>query len=369
VHNKAVQWTRAWRGVEASPRTSFLRALLPLFLLLLICSPVCLGQEPGTGGASAPKQETQAPPLAKRTLNSIASLLEQESKDPKAPGIEAKLGKAYFENRQFTDSIAHLKKALEQNPVDLESTQILALNYYAIGHFGEALPLLEKLNGQIPKAEVDGNYLLGVCYLMTQHRDNARKTFAKMFSVEADSAMAYFMLGKMMVRQKMEEQAVGEIATALKLDPRLPMAHFLLGEIELYKKNTDTAIAEFQKELAINPSVWLVYWRLGDAFVKAEKYDEAEKVLKQSIWLNESSTGPYILLGEIELKKGDAQMASQYLERALKLDPQNYYVHYFLGKAYQNLGRSEDSKKQFELSRSLRVERGKEEQSTFQPPQ
>ena len=31
--------------------------------------------------------------------------------------------------------------------------------------------------------------------------------------------MAYFMLGKMMVRQKMEEQAVGEIETALKVDP------------------------------------------------------------------------------------------------------------------------------------------------------
>ena len=353
----------------ASPRTRFLGALLPTLLLMLICSPVGFGQEPDTGGTSATKQETQAPPLTKKTQNAISSLLEQESKDPKRPGIEAKLGKAYFENRQFTESINHLKMALGQNAEDLESTQILALDYYAIGHFREALPLLEKLDGQIPQAGADANYLLGVCYLMTQRWDDARKTFAKMFSVGQDSPMAYFMLGKMMVRQKMEEQAVGEIATALKLDPRLPMAHFLLGEIELYKKNTDGAVAEFQKELAINPSVWLVYWRLGDAYVKAEKYEDAEKVLKQSIWLNESSTGPYILLGEIELKKGDPQMASQYLERALKLDPQNYYVHYFLGKAYQNLGRSEESRKQFELSRSLRVERGKEEQSTFQPPQ
>ena len=147
------------------------------------------------------------------------------------------------------------------------------------------------------------------------------------------------------------------------------MAHFLLGEIELYKKNTNAAVGEFQEELAINPSVWLVYWRLGDAYVKAEKYEEAERVLKKSIWLNESSMGPYILLGEIELKKGDGQLASQYLEKALKLDPQNYYVHYFLGKAYQGLGRTEEANKHFEISRSLRVEKRRDEQSTFQQPQ
>jgi tetratricopeptide (TPR) repeat protein len=369
VHNKEGQWTRAWRGVEAAPRTIFFVATLLAFLVIFNCVPPSSAQDAKSGNTAVTTPQAKAPQRVETPAKTIATLQEQAAKDPNAPGIEAKLGKAYFENRQFMESAAYLKKALEKNAEDLESTQILALDYYAIGHFGEALPLLEKLNGQIPKAEVDGNYLLGVCYLMTQHRDDARKTFAKMFAVEPDGAMAYFMLGKMMVRQKMEEQAVGEIETALKLDPRLPMAHFLLGEIDLYKKNADAAIVEFQKELTINPSVWLVYWRLGDAYVKAEKYEEAEKVLKKSMWLNETSTGPYILLGEIELKKGDAQMASQYLERALKLDPQNYYIHYFLGKAYQSMGRTEEAGKQFEISRSLRVDKKKDEQSAFQPPE
>ena len=368
MHNKEEgQWTRAWRGVEAAPRTSFLGLVFLAWLMQLGGAGPGIAQDAKSETTPSVRQEAKAPQQLGNPAKTIASLQEQAAKEPNAPGIEAKLGKAYFENRQFTESIAHLKKALELNAGDLESTQVLALSYYAIGHFSEALPLLEKLNGQIPKSEVDGNYLLGVCYLMTQRRDDARKAFAKMFSVEPDSAMAYFMLGKMMVRQKMEEQAVGEIQTAVKLDSRLPMAHFLLGEIDLYKKNTESAIGEFQKELAINPSVWLVYWRLGDAYVKAEKYEEAEKVLKKSIWLNETSTGPYILLGEIELKKGDAQMASQYLEAALKLDPQNYYIHYFLGKAYQSLGRTEEASKHFEISRSLRVDKKKDEQSTFQP--
>jgi tetratricopeptide (TPR) repeat protein len=370
VHKRAEgRWACAWRGVEAPPRTTYFLGMLLLSFLILNYTRECFAQE--ASGATLPpaSKEAQVPRPVGKSTKAIDLLLAQVAKDPQAPGIDAKLGKAYFENRQFNESIAHLKPALAQNPEDLESQQILALSYYAIGHFGEALPWLEKLDGRLPQAETDGNYLLGVCYLMTQRRDDARKIFARMFSLEPDTAMAYFMLGKMMVRQKMEEQAVGEIETALKLDPRLPMAHFLLGEIALYKKDAEAAVGEFRKELAINPSVWLVYWRLGDAYVKAEKYEDAEKALKKSIWLNETSTGPYILLGEIELKKGDGQLASQYLERALKLDPQNYYVHYFLGKAYQSTGRAEEANKHFEISRSLRVEKRKDEQSTFQQPQ
>ena len=159
----------------------------------------------------------------------------------------------------------------------------------------------------------------------------------------------------MMVRQHLEEKAIPELEKAIALDPRLPMVHFLLGEIYLFKSNPQAALEEFKKELEINPSVWLVYWRLGDTYARLEKYAEAERVLKQAIWLNETFTGLYVLLGQIGLKKGDLELAVGFLERALKMDPNNYYAHYFLGKAYQQQGRTEDAKRQFELTQSLRM--------------
>jgi tetratricopeptide (TPR) repeat protein len=184
--------------------------------------------------------------------------------------------------------------------------------------------------------------------------------------VPPESAMAYLMLGKIFVRQKMEDRAVAQIEKALQIDPRLAMAHFLLGEIDLYKEDPQHAVEEFQKELTINPTVWLVYWRLGDAYFRLEKLDEAENALKQSVWLNESSSGSFILLGRIALKRNDASLAAGFLERALKLDPQNYYVHYFLGRAYQGLGRTAEATQQFEVSKSLRSDRQAEERSLFQ---
>ena len=344
----------AWRVRKSSPRIPLFAAFLWCALLTSTCS-IALGQDaPAAPAPEASLAQAQArlklgkPDEALTILNALAAT------DPAAPGLEAMYGNAYFQSKKFPDAIVHLTAALKQNSEDWASTQLLALTYYASGDYQDALPLLERLGPRLPASNADGPYLLGTCYIMTQRYDEARKKFAQMFAVSADSAMAYLMFGKILIRQRLEDRAVPQIEQALQLDPRLPMAHFLLGEIDLFKKNAPAAVGEFQQELAINPTVWLVYWRLGDAYVQLEKYDEAEKVLKEAIWLNEWSSGAYILLGQIALKKGDSDIAAGFLERALKLDPQNFWVHYFLAKAYHNLGRTAEANQQFEISKSMR---------------
>jgi len=357
---------RGWREVNFSPPTIVFLLLLGTYIFMLGASSGTAQQVPSTPASQPPLAQAESLLVQGKAMEALSLLQQLAAKDPKMPGLEAKLGKAYFQDRQFSQAILHLLTALEQNPDDLESTQILALCYYGSGRYPQALPLLEKVGSKLPKDNADGPYLLGICYIMTQQLDNARKTFAQMFSVSPNGAMAYLMLGKIMVRQKLEDQAVSQIEMALQLDTRLPMAHFLLGEIDLYKGTPQAAVAEFEKELAINPTVWLVYWRLGDAYLRLGNFDQAEKVLKEAIWLNESSSGAYILLGEIQLKKGDSGLAAGFLERALKLDPQNYYVHYFLAKAYQNLGRTLEANQHLETSKVLRNQKYDDERTLLQ---
>lgn len=303
---------------------------------------------------------------AGKPQDALVLLNELAAAAPATPRIEAKIGKAYFQSNQFQKAVPPLKLALQQNDSDAESAQLLALSYFAVAEYAEAIPLLEKLGPQLPDNSSDGAYLLASCYVMTQHWDDARKTFAHVFSVPPDSAIAYLMFGKFLVRQRLEDRAVPEIQAALQRDPRLAMAHFLLGEIDLYKGDAPAAVEELNKEVAINPTVWLVYWRLGDAYVRLEKYEEAEKVLKEAIWLNETSSGAYILLGQVALKRNDPGMAAGFLERAVKLDAQNDYVHYFLAKAYQGLGRTADANQHFAIAKQMRNSRRADERFTFQ---
>jgi tetratricopeptide (TPR) repeat protein len=345
----------AWRVRENSSRRP-LFCLLVFAAFFLTLSPCSFAQDAPNAPQPKPSPYAQAESLLQngKPEEALKLLSALSAKESNAHGLELLLGKAYFQSKKYPEAIAHLIAALESSPNDPESTQLLAITYYASGNYEQAAMLLEKLGPQLPKGNADGPYLLGTCYIQLQRWDDARKTFAQMFSVSPDSAMAYLMFGKILIRRRREEQATPQIQKALELDPRLPMAHFLLGELDLYQKNPQAAVNELQQELAINPTIWLVYWRLGDAYVRLEKYDEAEKILKEAIWLNEASSGAYILLGQISLKKGESGIAAGFLERALKLDPQNFWVHYFLAKAYHNLGRTAEANQQFEISKSMR---------------
>ena len=284
----------------------------------------------------------------------LSVLREVSEKDPKTPGLEARLGKTYYQKRDFQQAVAHLELAVKQKSDDGESTQLLGLSYYLLGHVQQAIPLLEKVESWLPRPDVTASYLLGISYLQSYQYDKARGAFAKMFSVPVGSAQAHVVLGQMMIREEFEDKAVPEFQQALAMDPRIPMAHFLLGEIYLFKSKVNLALDEFHKELEINPILWLAYWRMGDAYTRLEKWDEAENALKQAIWLNQNFTGPYILLGKVELKKGDAGLAAGFLEKALKMDPNNYSAHYLLASAYKELGRTADASREFELTRTLR---------------
>ena len=303
------------------------------------------------GGAVAAAEDL----LAQGKLDEAVAALENLAvKAPDTPGLQAALGKVYYQKREFEKAVPPLEIALKQNPNDGESIQLLGLSYHLLNHVQQATPLLEKVQSLLPRPDVTGSYLLGVDYLQSSKDGQARRAFARMFSVPPDSAQAHVVLAQMMIRQELEERAIPELQKALELDARVPMAHFLLGEMYLFKSRVPLAIEEFQKELAENPILWLAYWRMGDAYTRVEQWDQAEDALKQAVWLNPDFTGPYILLGKVEMKKGDPALAAGFLQRALKMDPKNSFAHYILGEAYQKLGRTAEADREFSLTQSLR---------------
>jgi len=337
-------------------RSSSILLFSLILCVILAVSPRLMAQGSAASAASAQDSLKAAEKLlaSGKPDEAVALLGALARSAPKTPGLEAVLGRAYYQKREFEKAVPHLVSALKQNPNDGESTQLLGLSYHLLNHVQQAIPLLEKVQSWLPKPDVTGSYLLGVDYLESYQDDKARTAFARMFSVPPGSAQAHLLLAQMMIRQDLEEKAIPELQKALALDAHVPMAHFLLGEMYLFKSQVQPALVEFKKELAENPVLWLAYWRMGDAYTRLEQWDQAEVALKQAVWLNPDFTGPYILLGKVEMKKGDPSLAAGFLQRALKMDPNNYYAHYILGEAYKALGRSADADREFALTQSLR---------------
>src|SRR6202521_2001826 len=273
--------------------------------------------------------------------------------DPNLRGLAHELGVTYYKKSDYLKATASFKKALEEDPGDNEAVQLMGLSYYLAGRPAEAIAPLERVQTWYLSANVDAAYILGVCYLQTKDYPSARKAFAKMFDVPADSAASYLFTARMLLRQDFGPVAEEYAQKAVALDPKLPQAHYLLGELYVYHSKIPEAIAEFQKELGLNPGYAAAYYKLADAYSRVQKFEEAERLLQRSIWLDATSTGPYILLGKVLEKKGEAELAVRALQRALAMDPNNPIPHHLLGQAYRDLGRTEDADRQLNLAGQL----------------
>jgi tetratricopeptide (TPR) repeat protein len=288
-----------------------------------------------------------------KTAEGLAQLQQMAVADPGMKGLSHELGIAYYKGGDYVKAIDAFQKAVQEDPEDKEATQLLGLSNYLAGRPADAIPLLERVQGWYPRANVDASYILGVAYIQTKDYPKARVAFARMFDVAPDSAAAYLFTARVLLRQEFDPIAEEYAKKAIELDPKLPLAHFFLGELHLYKSRIPEAVADFQAELGLNPGHAATYYKLADAYSHIQKFDDAERLLQRSIWLDSTSTGPYILLGKVLEKKGEAELAVRALQHALSMDPNNTVAHHLLGQAYQDMGKTADAERERKLAQQL----------------
>jgi len=332
------------------------------FILLGIASPI-LSQQSGSSAAATappPPQRTENPTHAAELIKAgefkeaLIELDKLAAQQPEAPSVEHLRGFAYFQLSQMNNAETAFRKALQQNPQDRESRQMLGITLYRLGRSAEAIPILEEERSSLATANVDPSYLLSMCYIDVQRYDDARRAIAAEYAFPADSPSAYLLTARILVRREYMVPAEAAARKALELNPRLPLAHELLGQIDLAKSEIDQAIAEFQRERTLNPLHASVYERLGDAYFRRGDYEMARQSLDRAVLLDPNSTGPYILLGKVLLKQNNSLMAVGYLQRALRMDPSNYITHYLLGQAYHSIGRAQEASSEFQKAEQMR---------------
>ncbi len=272
-----------------------------------------------------------------------------------AEGLQTLRGLAYYQEGKLPEADKAYSAALNRDPKDQEAAQMRGLTLFRLGRPAAAIPLLEGSRSWSSESKVDPSYVLALCYLDTRRYDDARHAFAAQYGFAPDSAAAYLLAARMLLRREYLPVAKEFAAKSLQLDPQMPLAHELLGEIALAGDHMDEAIAELEQEKARDPLEGPVYDRLGDAYYRAGRYEDSQRALQQAVLLEPNSTGPYILLGKVLLKRQDPLGAATYLERARGMDPANYRTHSLLGQAYRALGRQEDASREVQTAQSLQA--------------
>jgi tetratricopeptide (TPR) repeat protein len=328
--------------------------ILALFLALL---PVAVYAQPRQTAASAfpatvdSNEFQSAQDLAARgRLDKAMVLLDKlAAETPEPVGVQRLRGIIFYQKEDFAQAIEAFTKAAEQNPDDRESIEMHGVSLFRTGRSSEALPFLEQAHATVTRANVDPEYVLGLCYTDVNRFDDARHAFATQYGFQPDSAEAYLLAARLFLRREFAAEAAVQARKALEINPTLPLAHQLLGEIALAKQNVPEAIRELEAERKINPLDGILYERLGDAYLRHGQYDEAQQALNRGVVLEPNATAPYILLGEVFLKLQQPIQALHYLDHAAKMDPSNYLTHNLLGQAYKATGQVDEANREFQM--------------------
>ena len=290
-----------------------------------------------------------------RTADALKTIAEVRAQSGEMPGLSRIEGLARYAQSELKLADTAFAAALKEDPNDIESAQMRGLTLFRLGRPADAIPLLEFASSKGSLGKADPNYILALCYMDTRRYDDARHAFAAQFGFAPDSAEAYLVAARMLLRREYLPIAQSFAEKSVELEPALPLAHELLGEIALAGNHLDEAVIQFEKEKAHNPLEGSIYDRLGDTYSRAARYDDAQRSLQEAILLEPNSTGPYILLGKTMLKKGDPIAAMTYLNRAEQMDPANYITHSLLGQAYRVMGRREDAARETETAQKLQT--------------
>ena len=277
-------------------------------------------------------------------LKAIGPLTQQH---PEPRGLDRIRGEIFYLQLNLEDALKAFKAAIVKDPADKESTELYAVTLLKVGKSAAALPLLEQSHANLSKLNINGTYVLALCYLKEHRAEDARLAFAKFYGVEPESASSYLLVARMLTREQNATAAEEMTRKALALNPKLPDAHLLLGQMYLSTGKLDEAAIEFQHEARINPMSGPAYDRLGDTLLQKNEYEKAQEALNRAIVLEPDMTGPYILLGQVLLKRDNPAIATIYLKRAVQMDPGNHMSHYFLGEAYRSMGRKQEAMTEF----------------------
>jgi tetratricopeptide (TPR) repeat protein len=284
---------------------------------------------------------------ALRNLDALAA------EQPEPAGVEYLRGMVFYQQGKMAEATSAFAKAVTQDPKNFDAMQMQGVSLFRAGKSAEAIPLLEEAHRSVPNANVDPNYVLGLCYMDARRYDDARKAFAGQYGFAPESAPAYILAARMLLRRDYLPVAEESARKAIAINPALPQAHFLLGEIALAHGQSAYAIAYFEQERDINPLDGVVYERMGDAYMRTGDIDRAQQALNRAVLLEPNANAPYILLGKVLLKQGNSLMAKMYLEHALQIDPNNYMAHYLLGQVYRDLGRSDDAAREYQAAEQI----------------
>lgn len=236
----------------------------------------------------------------------IPTIISAEDKEDTKAVPHFQKREEFFSKGMYKEAIEEFKKALAENPVDLQTNKKLGLSYLNIGDITSAI------------AQLTATLL-----------------------IEPDDTETLMALGGAYSLNKQFDESIRLYKRAVTIDPPNVWFRYKLVEVLSWVKRYDESIQEYKKILDLEPENNGVRINLGEVYAwkakeeeKPELFDEAIMELNRVIHNEPKNALAYKKLGWVYLEKQDLRKASKILETAFNLNPEDHETKMLLALSY-----------------------------------
>ena len=176
------------------------------------------------------------------------------------------------------------------------------------------------LPGLLPPGEETANRMSRGVALLEQFRfQDAAGEFARVVELDPDSVAGHVNLGIAWFNERRFDLARDSFERARSLDAEAPHALYNLGLIEKLEGNTEAALEAFRRVAEMDPDDSMTQYYLGAAYAAAGRLDEAETALRAALRLLPEHESARFSLGNVLVRAGRREEGRRELEEFQRL--------------------------------------------------
>lgn len=248
---------------------------------------------------------------------------------------------------EFALATRSAKNYLRLHPDSVQARVLLARAYMGMNNGSSALSELREAIRRDPN-NVDALYytakLAGVL---------SQLEFGNVMRLAPNSARMHQIQAEALEARGDAAGAEKEYRAALEQRPESVAIMDSLGDLMRLQKDFEGALAWYARALQRDPENYDALYGIGACYRTTRSAADALPLFRRALKADPSSLAAKMALGESLLLTGDPQHALPLLEEAAKADPNLRRLQFLLGRAYRDLGRTDDARKAFERVRSL----------------
>lgn len=337
----------------------------------------------------APNSGLSSARAANGTEQHLRKVLDASPRDLRA---NEELGRFYLKEERYSDAVAPLETAYDQDPTQKDNEYELAIALNRSGETQQAQVHVDRLlaAGNKPEwhrlaGEIDeklGNPLGAVHAFeraakedaseenyfawgteLLKHRAiwQAKDVFESGVKAYPNSPRLLTALGTALFSAALYGEAAQRLCEASDLIPNDAEPYLFMGRVDIAAPDPLPCIeTKLRRFLDLQPTNALAnyyyamaYWKLRGKNADAEVLEHVQKLLSRAVESDSKCSSAYLELGVIRASLSDFQGAAEFYQKAIEADPLSTEAHYRLGVVYDRLGEKVKAAQELQLHDEL----------------